>query len=74
MALVPKDLLEQIADLEKLFIVTRSKLIEISDHFVSELEKGAYFSYSDSLNLVANTQDCRYKEGVLYFLLKDESN
>lgn len=42
MALVPKDLLEQIADLEKLFTVPTDKLITITDHFVEELEKGLF--------------------------------
>ena len=37
---MPKDLLEQIADLEKLFTVPTEKLMTITDHFVSELEKG----------------------------------
>jgi hexokinase len=40
MALVPKDLLEQIADLERLFTVPTEKLITITDRFVDELEKG----------------------------------
>jgi len=40
MANVPKDLLEQIAELEKLFTVGQDKLITITDHFVKELEKG----------------------------------
>lgn len=40
MALVPNDLLEQIAELEKLFIVSTEKLITISDKFVAELDKG----------------------------------
>lgn len=40
MALVPKDLLEQIADLEKLFTVGTDKLNSITDRFVSELTKG----------------------------------
>jgi hexokinase len=40
MALVPKDLLEQIADLERLFTVPKEKLITITDRFVDELEKG----------------------------------
>ncbi|KAI9812014.1 MAG: hexokinase A [Pycnora praestabilis] len=37
---VPKDLLEQIKDLERLFTVDAEKLKKITDHFVSELEKG----------------------------------
>jgi len=40
MALVPKDLLEQISDLEKLFTVPTEKLLSVTDRFVSELEKG----------------------------------
>jgi hexokinase len=41
-AIVPGDLLEQIADLEKLFTVSREKLIAITDRFVTELEKGMF--------------------------------
>ncbi|KAK9382850.1 hexokinase-domain-containing protein [Kockiozyma suomiensis] len=37
---VPRDLLEQIAQLEKLLTVETTKLCEIVDHFVKELEKG----------------------------------
>ncbi|KAI0394847.1 hexokinase [Xylariaceae sp. FL0594] len=40
MADVPKDLLDQIAILEKAFTVDTKKLKEITKHFVSELEKG----------------------------------
>ena len=40
MADVPKDLLEQIKELERLFTVDQAKLIEVTDHFVKELEKG----------------------------------
>lgn len=40
MADVPKDLLEQIKDLERLFTVDQSKLKEVTDHFVKELDKG----------------------------------
>lgn len=40
MALVPKDLLEQIQELERLFSVSKEKLISISDHFAKELNKG----------------------------------
>lgn len=42
MADVPRDLMEQIAQLERLFTVDTEKLKQITDHFVSELEKGAY--------------------------------
>ena len=40
MADVPKDLLEQIKELEELFMVDQAKLKQIVDHFVKELEKG----------------------------------
>lgn len=40
MADVPKSLVDAIADLEKLFIVDQEKLIQITDHFVGELQKG----------------------------------
>lgn len=37
---IPKDLLEQMRWLEKLFTVDTQKLKEITDHFISELDKG----------------------------------
>lgn len=40
MADVPKDLLEQIKELERLFTVDQAKLKEVTEHFVKELEKG----------------------------------
>jgi len=40
MADVPKDLLEQIKELERLFTVDQAKLKEITERFVKELEKG----------------------------------
>ena len=40
MADVPKDLLEQIKELERLFTVDQAKLKGITEHFVSELAKG----------------------------------
>jgi hexokinase len=61
MALVPKDLLEQIQDLERLFIVPKEKLITISDHFVKELDKGEIMS-KQRLILWAYQR----REGVLY--------
>jgi hexokinase len=48
MALVPKDLLEQILDLERLFTIPKEKLITISDHFVKELDKGETVSKQGS--------------------------
>ncbi|CZT05334.1 probable hexokinase [Rhynchosporium agropyri] len=40
MADVPKDLLQEIERLERLFTVPKEKLKEITSHFVKELEKG----------------------------------
>lgn len=40
MADVPKSLLEQIKELEEIFIVDQKKLKEVTDHFVKELDKG----------------------------------
>ena len=37
---VPKHLLEEISNLENLFIVSKEKLKEVTDHFVNELAKG----------------------------------
>ena len=43
MADVPKDLLERITELEHLFTVDASKLKEVMNHFVKELEKGVFY-------------------------------
>ena len=43
MTLIPKDLSEQIAELENLFTVHTDKLITITDRFVEELTKGLLF-------------------------------
>lgn len=40
MADVPKDLLDQINRLEELFVVDTAKLKEVTNQFVSELERG----------------------------------
>ena len=37
---VPRDLLKEIHQLEKLLTVDTAKLKEITNHFVSELDKG----------------------------------
>lgn len=50
MADVPKDLLEQIKELERLFTVDTTKLKEVMSHFVKELEKGK----SDHLHAYQN--------------------
>lgn len=43
MADVPKDLLERIKELEQLFTVDTTKLKEVMNHFVKELEKGVFY-------------------------------
>lgn len=40
MADMPRDLKDQIDKLEELFVVPTSKLKEVSDHFVAELQRG----------------------------------
>jgi len=40
MADVPKDLLQQIERLEKLFTVDAPMLKKVTDHFITELDKG----------------------------------
>lgn len=44
MADIPKDLLDQIKELERLFTVDKAKLKEVTDRFVKELERGTYTS------------------------------
>lgn len=46
MADVPKDLLQEIKKLEEQFTVPKEKLKEITAHFVEELKKGTFISYS----------------------------
>lgn len=41
---VPEDLLEQIKELERLFIVKKDKLKDITDSFIQELTKGDYLT------------------------------
>ncbi len=43
MADVPKDLLEEIKELERIFTADAAKLKEVTDHFVKELAKGRCF-------------------------------
>lgn len=43
MADVPKYLLDQIKELERLFTVDQAKLKEVTNHFVKELEKGKFW-------------------------------
>ncbi len=40
MADVPKELLDEIKELERLFTVDQIKLREVTEHFIKELEKG----------------------------------
>jgi hexokinase len=42
MADVPKDLLQQIKELEEIFTVDGDRLKKITNHFVKELEKGIW--------------------------------
>ena len=42
MADVPKDLLQEIKRLEELFTVDTAMLKKVTDHFISELDKGKY--------------------------------
>ncbi len=63
MADVPKDLLDQIKELEKLFTVDTAKLKEIRDHFVKELEKGKSGKAHRPLTWSPNTRSGLSKEG-----------
>lgn len=47
---VPKDLLQEINKLEEFFTVDTAKLKEITNHFVSELEKGVSSSQNPNLS------------------------
>jgi hexokinase len=49
MADVPKDLLQEIKRLEELFTVDKAKLKAITEHFISELEKGTWSTMSASM-------------------------
>lgn len=42
MADLPKNLLEEAKHLEEVFLVPASKLKEITDHFITELDKGEF--------------------------------
>ena len=57
MADVPKDLLQQIKELEELFVVDASKLKEVVDQFVKELEKGLSVEGGSIVRLVDFTCD-----------------
>lgn len=66
MADVPKDILEQIKGLERLFTVDQSKLKEITDHFVKELTKGNHSrDWLDLYLADTSTKVSRPKAGVL---------
>lgn len=49
MADVPKDWIQEIKKLEELFSVDTSRLKHITDHFVSELEKGEHLPFLPKL-------------------------
>lgn len=63
MADVPKDLLEQIKELERLFTVDAAKLKEVMNHFVKELEKGKSSLSWHVISLTANACQGLSKEG-----------
>ena len=48
MADMPQDLLDEIRELENLFTVDRTKLKQVVDHFVKELDKGEFFFFRGS--------------------------
>lgn len=52
MADVPKDLLQEIERLEKMFTTDTAKLKSITDHFVKELEKGLSVEGGSIVSLV----------------------
>lgn len=54
MADVPKDLQEEIKRLEGLFTVDKTMLKKITDHFISELDKGNHASNSQRMQLTLN--------------------
>ena len=43
---MPKDLLDQIRELEDLFTVDSTKLKQVVDHFIKELEKGLSYLFN----------------------------
>lgn len=57
---LPKDLLAQIEDLESMFMVRADKLKEITDHLITELDKGEYSGSRHTLGLAdsADRHDC----------------
>jgi len=63
MALVPKDLMEHIAELERLFTISTEKMNSIVDRFVTELEKGML---STSTTHRSRAQDYRSMAEALY--------
>lgn len=48
---MPKDLLEQVKELEELFAVDQTQLKKIVAHFVKELEKGMRILFETGLEL-----------------------
>lgn len=66
MADVPKDLLATITKLQEQFKVPTEKLKEITEHFVSELEKGENSSKRTILTALTKTKVYRLKGVVSY--------
>lgn len=65
MADVPQNLLQQIKDFEEQFTVDRSKLKQIVNHFVKELEKGASLPTLPAFNAARNAS-LRLTYSLLY--------
>ena len=63
MADVPKDLLAQIKELEEQFTVSADKLKQITDHFVSELERGRSMAWTVNIYTHADHDAGRTEEG-----------
>lgn len=66
MADVPKDLLATITKLQEQFKVPTEKLKEITEHFVSELEKGENSTKRTILTALTKTKVYRLKGVVSY--------
>lgn len=60
---VPEELKHQIHRLEELFTVPKEKLKQISDHFVSELEKGLSVAGGSIVSLFTQVLVCHADNG-----------
>ena len=69
MADVPKDLLDQIKELERIFTVDTAKLKEVTNHFVKELEKGRSQGPDVSVGLLTFRKVSALKVEQLFVML-----